>query len=142
MASSKRSKHSASISIADKRSLRRMDSFDSDLSFDDTAPSFSGHISSTGVDDAETEISADDTILSEGSQDSLQAWRNRIKGITDNSFSSLRDHQNESEVHTWAAIYDANPEIELTVLLLQVSYIFYTINMHFQFGATRNLHYC
>ena len=122
MTSSIRSKISASTSVPEKRSLRRMDSFESDSSFDEPAPSFTGHISSTGVDDSEAEMSADDTVVSEGSQDSLQAWRNRIKGIADSSFQSPRSNSIESEFHNWTIIYDANPEIELTVLLLQVRF--------------------
>lgn len=125
MSSSIRSKISASASVADKRSLRRMDSFDSESSFDEPAPSFSARISSTGVDDSEAEMSADDTVVSEGSQDSLQAWRNKIKGIAENSSHSLRSSSVESEFHNWTIIYDANPEIEVTVLLLQVGFVIF-----------------
>ena len=121
MSSSLRSKRSFTASLVDRRSLHRMESFDSTSSFDEEAPSFSGRISSTGVEDAEGEVSADDnTVLSEGSQDSLQAWKNRIKGITDGSLQSMRANSIEPKLHSWSAIYDANPEIELTVLLLQV----------------------
>ena len=120
MSSSLRSKRSFTASLVDRRSLHRMESFDSTSSFDEEAPSFSGRISSTGVEDPDGEMSADDTVLSEGSQDSLQAWKNRIKGITDGSLRSMRADSIEPKLHSWSAIYDANPEIELTMLLLQV----------------------
>lgn len=123
-ASSLRSKHSGSTSFADKQSLRRQESIDSESSFDETAASCTGNVSSTGVDEAEAEMSVDGTVISEESQDSLIAWRNQIKGIADGTMpAALPSNSTESEqlIHNWSAIYNANPELELTVLLLQVS---------------------
>ena len=115
-----RSKYSSNASVFDKQSLRRKDSVESEISFDEVAASLTGHISSTGVDDAEAEMSADDTVVSEESQDSLLAWRNKIKGIAEGTVPSMRASSIEVESNTWNLIYDAYPEIELTMLLLQV----------------------
>ena len=112
---------SSNNGVAEVKVLRRMDSINSEPDFEETAPSYAGRVSSTGVDESDGEMSGGGSFLSEESeQDSLLAWRNRIKGISEGHLFIASSMRMGPETNNWSAVYNANPEIELTVLLLQV----------------------
>ena len=120
--SSIQSKISSNNGVAEVKVLRRMDSINSEPDFEETAPSYAGHVSSTGVDESDGEVSGGGSFISEESeQESLLAWRNRIKGISEGHLSIASSMRMGPETNNWSAVYNTNPEIELTVLLLQVS---------------------
>ena len=119
--SSIRSHVSSNASFAETRSVQRTESADSDQDFDEAAASFTGYVSSAGVDESDSEVSAIASVTSEDSeQDSLIAWRNKIKGISEGSTLYSRGNSIGAEQSNWSAIYRDNPDIEITVLLLQV----------------------
>ncbi|XP_065069505.1 protein unc-79 homolog [Rhopilema esculentum] len=118
--SSIRSHVSSNASFAETRSVQRTESADSDQDFDEAAASFTGYVSSAGVDESDSELSAIASVTSEDSeQDSLIAWRNKIKGISEGSILYSRGNSIGAEQSNWSLIYRDNPDIEITVLLLQ-----------------------
>ncbi len=123
MISSVRSRISSIGTVTDHKSLRRSDSLLSEPEFDEPAPSCDAEVSSSGVGELEGSlVGSVNPEESESESDSLSAWRDRIRGISHGSaarITSIR-HDSIKEQASWFHVYNTNPEIELTVLLLQV----------------------
>ncbi len=117
--SSVRSRDSTINNTSDQKKLQRTYSLHSNSEFDETALSCDADVSSLGVEGQDSSVI--DGAKSEGSEsesENLFAWRDRIRGISD--ATNMSTQNSIKETSSWADIYDSNPDIELTVLLLQV----------------------